>query len=392
MRRFTVKSLNEDIDSTLASKYATIIVEGEIGELKTPNSGHCYMTLRERDAALGAVAWRSVWQSASYKPKVGDRVLLRGKVRVYVPRGIYQFYIHEIQPAGAGALAKEIEARKARLMADGLLDPRRKRPLPVFPKFVGVVTSLTGAALQDFLKVSGERFPGSRILVAGSLVQGETAPASILRAMDLIAEDGRSEVLVLTRGGGAKEHLMAFQDEFLARAIADFPIPVVSAVGHQVDTTISDLVADQVAPTPSAAAMLVFPDGPGLSQRIDESQWALEAAMQRWVRTQKRQLTHLQARLRHPGQTVQEVRKRAQELTRRLEEAWRFRVEAPRRARVKQLEMRLDALSPQQVLGRGYAIVRSGSSVVTTRDSVSEGDAIAVQVSDGLFGAIVHSD
>lgn len=392
MRRFTVKSLNEDIDSTLASKYATIIVEGEIGELKTPNSGHCYMTLRERDAALGAVAWRSVWQSSSYKPKVGDRVLLRGKVRVYVPRGIYQFYIHEIQPAGAGALAKELEARKARLMADGLLDPRRKRPLPAFPKYVGVVTSLTGAALQDFLKVSGERYPGARILVAGSLVQGETAPASIIRAMELIEEDGRAEVLVLTRGGGAKEHLMAFQDEFLARAIAHFPIPVVSAVGHQVDTTISDLVADQVAPTPSAAAMLVFPDGPGLSQRIDESQWALNAAMRRWLQSQKRQLSHLQARLRHPGQTVDEVRKRARDLTRRLDEAWQYRIRAPRHAQLRQLEMRLDALSPQQVLGRGYAIVRSGPAVVTRLEDVSDGDRLAVQVSDGMFGATVRLD
>jgi len=392
MRRFTVKSLNEDIDSTLSSRYATIIVEGEIGELKTPNSGHCYMTLRDQDSAVSAVAWRSVWQSSAYKPSVGDRVLLRGKVRVYVPRGIYQLYVHEIHPVGAGALAKEIEARKARLLADGLLDPRRKRALPRFPSTIGVVTSLTGAALQDFLKVSGERFPSAKILVAGSLVQGETAPASLIRALELLEEDGRSEIIVLTRGGGAKEHLLAFQDEYLARAIAHCSVPVVSAVGHQVDTTIADLVADHVAPTPSAAALLVCPDGVALTQRIDEAQWALHSAVNRWVLTHRRQLTHLKARLRHPGQALVDVRSRTLDLIQRLADAWRHRVLAQRMARLEQLECRLIALSPDQVLGRGYAIVRHRGRVLEDAAAVQAGDELEIRVQKGSLTAIAQPD
>ena len=392
MRRFTVKSLNEDIDTTLAARYSTIIVEGEVGELKTPYSGHCYMTLRDQDSAISAVAWRSVWQSAQYKPKVGERVLIRGKVRVYVPRGVYQLYVHEIQPVGAGALAKEIEARKARLMADGLLDPRRKRPLPTFPKTIGVVTSLTGAALQDFLKVSGERYPAAKILVAGSVVQGETAPASLIRALELLEEDGRSEVIVMTRGGGAKEHLMAFQDEYLARAIAACSVPVVSAVGHQVDTTIADLVADHVAPTPSAAALLVCPDGLALTQRVDEAASDLNHAMHRWLSQSRQRLGHLKARLRHPGQSLPDVRKRALELIRRLSTAWQHRILAQRTARLEQLEFRLAALSPKQVLGRGYAIVRHNDVVVESPDAVSDGDTLEIRLRHGELKATVGSD
>jgi exodeoxyribonuclease VII large subunit len=389
MRRFTVKSLNADIDSTLAARYSTIIVEGEIGELKTPSSGHCYMTLRDQEAALSAVAWRSVWQTATYKPTVGERVVIRGRVRVYVPRGVYQLYVHDIRPAGAGALAKEIAARIARLTADGLLDPRRKRALPVFPKVIGVVTSLTGAALQDFLKVSGERLPSARILVAGSVVQGETAPASLIRALELLQEDGRCELIVLTRGGGAKEHLMAFQDEFLARAIAHCSVPVVSAVGHQVDTTIADLVADGVAPTPSAAALLVCPDGFALGQRVDESMASLEDGAARWLQRHRRQLAHLNARLRHPGAALIEIRLRCVDLMRRLSDAWQHRILMQRKATVEQLHARLAALSPEQVLSRGYAIVRHQGRVLEEASSVSSGERLDIHLKKGVVKAVV---
>ena len=185
---------------------------------------------------------------------------------------------------------------------------------------------------------------------------------------------------------------MAFQDEYLARAIAACSVPVVSAVGHQVDTTIADLVADHVAPTPSAAALLVCPDGPAMAQRVDEASSALEHAMQRWLRNSRRQIGHLKARLRHPGQSLVDVRKRALELIRRLSTAWQHRVLAQRTARLEQLEFRLAALSPEQVLSRGYAIVRHKNSVLESVDAVSEGDALDIRLRNGRIKATVASD
>jgi exodeoxyribonuclease VII large subunit len=392
MRRFTVKSLNEDLDATLTSRYDTILVEGEVRDLKTPSSGHCYIALTDQGSALSAVVWRNVWMATSYRPKIGDRVVCRGRLRVYVTRGVYQLYVHEIQPAGLGALAKEIAERKARLLADGLLDPSRKRRLPPFPNVVGVVTSLTGAALQDFLKVSGHRYPSCKILVAGSVVQGAMAPSSLIRALELLIEEGSSEVIVLTRGGGAKEDLLAFQDEMLARAIAASPIPVVSAVGHQIDTTIADLVADCVAPTPSAAALLVFPDGPAYMQRVDEEMFALSGAIVRWLRRQRIQLGHIRARLRHPGQRLKEIANTREDLLRRLEEAALRGIVKQRRSYLAHLKQRLWSLSPEQVLSRGYAIVRKEDQLMTDASDVDPGDTLVVQFRDGRISATVPSN
>jgi exodeoxyribonuclease VII large subunit len=306
---------------------------------------------------------------------------------VFAQRGQYQLYCNVVEPVGEGAMAKELAARKLRLEKDGLLDPRRKRPLPKFPAVVGVATSLSGAAIRDFLKVSGERYPAARILIANCTVQGENAAPSVVRALDLLIEDRRSDVIVVTRGGGSKEDLMAFQDEQLARFIAMSPIPVVSAVGHEIDTTIADLVADGVAPTPSAAALMVLPDGNALIQRVDETANALTRSMTRRLKDQGERIRALQARLRHPGDRLKLLDKRCADLQDRLHRAMTRRIEQ-QRSRSESVQGRLHSLSPLAVLDRGYAIVNHSAGIVTDPAKVTTGDALLVRVAKGTFGAV----
>ena len=404
---YTPSSLNQELKRVIEGRYPNVLVEGEVSNLNA--SRHCYLTLRDADSQLNCVVWRNTWLGSAYKPTVGERVVVSGRLSVFPQRGQYQLYVNSLQPAGQGALARKIAEIKARLMADGLLEERRKRPLPRFPEHIGVVTSLTSAALQDFLKVSGERFPASKILVAGATVQGDTAAASVIMALELLIEDGRSEVIVITRGGGSKDDLVAFHDEQLARAIAASPVPVVSAVGHQIDVSISDLVADASAPTPSAAAALVTPDGPALSQRVDEGSMALERAVLRAVGLRRERVEGLRQRLRHPGERLKDLRRRRADLEARLGAALQRQV-SERSRRVQVLEQRLlpslraqvqeskarlsradaglEALSPLAVLGRGYAIVQGANGVVLDPKQVAAGEELTLRVRDGQLSAV----
>lgn len=339
MRRYTVIQLTAELTQLIGDRYPAIEVEGEVSQLSVPASGHCYLTMAEGESVLAGVVWRSTWQSMPWQPKRGDRIVARGKLGVYPGKGGWQLYVNAISRAGEGALAAEIARRRAKLESEGLLDPRRKRPLPRLPRFVGVATSLTGAALQDFLKVSRERFPAARILVSGCLVQGPNAAGSVVSAIDLLLADGRSEVIIVTRGGGSKEDLLAFQDEALARYLAHCPVPVISAVGHQVDTTLADLVADAVAPTPTGAAVLALPDAAALAQQIDRLADRLAQAAQQAIVARRRHVTMLRARLRHPGERLAHIRRRAVDLTDRLRRVLQARLAASR-ARVRQAEDR----------------------------------------------------
>ena len=412
MRRFTVEGLHREVGRLLGSRFPGILVEGEIGDLKAPPNGHRYITLRSGNAVLSAVVWANHWQNCRYKPKIGDRVVCRGRLDVYPPRGSYQLYVTGIVPAGEGRLAAEIAKRRKRLLADGLLDPRRKRALPAFPRVVGVATSLGSAALQDFLKVSRSRWPAAKVLVAGCAVQGREAPASILRAVELLVEDGRSEVVIVTRGGGSKEDLLAFQDERLARALADCPVPVVSAVGHQIDETLCDLVADRIAATPSDAAVVALPDGPGFRRRLVQSEQGLYRSARVDLRRRRQALDGLGTRLRHPGEKLRLQRRRVEELTGRLEREIQRVVRVPRvriqaaerqlpaswariggsaRGQLEVAERALRALSPLAVLDRGYAIARIGERVVRHPMDVEVGASLVVRVAGGEITTTVVS-
>lgn len=414
-RRYTVTSLHQELEGALRQRYRSILVEAEVAQINRPASGHAYLLLRDKDrfrgdAVLSGVVWRDDWRRFHYQPAVGDRVVCRGRIGVYPARGLVQIYVSAVAPAGRGAMAQEIERRKQRLMAEGLLDERRKRPLPRFPRVVGLATSPAGAAVRDFLKVARQRHPGVKIVVGPCTVQGEHAAGSVIRAIDTLVEHGQADVIVVTRGGGSKEDLLAFQDEYLARAIAHCPIPVVSAVGHEIDTTIADLVADAVAPTPSAAAVVVLPDMRAWLQRVDEAELALTAGLRRMFGSRRERVRSLEARLRHPRERVLHTRARAVELSRRLERSALDQVERrrqvvgameerlervgttmfdARRRRLESAEGRLGALSPTAVLGRGYAIVTGPRGVVDRVDAAVEGEALRVRVADGAFGVRV---
>ncbi len=430
MQHYSVSGLIAEVDALLTARYPRVLVEGEIRQLSQSPAGHVFLTLTDGQASVQAVAWRSTWRGIRHRPREGEQVLVRGRLSLYAQRGAFQLYVSDIRPAGLGRLAREIAARRARLEAEGLTDPRRKRPLPTLPRVVGVATSLRGAALQDFLRVSGERFPAARVLVAGCTVQGPTAPAEILRALELLVEDGRAEVLVVTRGGGSAEDLLAFQDEGLARFLAELPVPVVSAVGHEVDTTLADLVADVVVPTPTAAAVRVLPDGAALTRRILEAGQRLDEALVRWMALRRERLRGLEARLRHPSVRLAEIRRTTRDLERRLavrlgarvgegrtrvasahdrlEAAGARRVQGGRRrlepltaalhragprslasarARLDALEARLRALSPRAVLARGYAAVVGPDGVVRRPDQAPAGTRLTLELEGGRLGA-----
>lgn len=388
MRRYTVTALAQELDRLFSRSFPRIAVEGEVSQISTPASGHAYLTLRDPEATLATVVWRDNWKRVSPVPAVGDRVVCHGRLNIYPGQSKYQLYAHRVEPAGQGALERKLAEIKRRLEEDGLLDPRRKRPLPAVPAVVGLVTSPTGAALQDFLAVSRERWPAARIRVAGCKVQGPDAAASIVRALELLYTDGQADVIVVTRGGGSKLDLLAFADEQLARWIATGPVPVVSAVGHEVDTTIADLVADAVAPTPSAAAMLVLPDRASRAQRIDDAVTTLHRAMRRDLERRQARVSEWQGRLKDPTRQLAVWRAEHRALERRLQLALERRIRASR-LRVNALEDRLRGLSPLEVLGRGYAIVRSGGRVVRSVGSVAPGDPLDLQLGDGDVGVQV---
>ena len=390
MQKLTVQGLAQLVDRLLNRSFPVVAVEGELAQLQIPGSGHAYLVLKEGEATLQCVIWKSDWLNQRHKPKVGERVICSGRVGAYASQGRYQLYANRVEPAtGQGELDKKLAAIRARLDADGLLDPRRKRPLPRFPRVVGVATSLGGAALQDFLRLSQERWPAARILVAGCTVQGIDAAASVVRALDLLYEDGRADVIVVTRGGGSRLDLMPFQDEGVARWIATAPVPVVSAVGHEVDTTMADLVADAVAPTPSAAAVKVLQDGPALAQRVDEAVQAMERSVRRLLRRRGDRLKDLSLRLRHPAGRLVDQRRRRDELEERLHAAIRRRLLRDHE-RATSLRARLESLSPYAVLDRGYAIVRGPLGVVRAPSDVDPGDPLDVRVSGGTLAAVVR--
>lgn len=388
MNRYSVSGLIAEVDELLAGRYPQVLVEAEVRQLVVSPAGHAFVTLTDGQASLQAVAWRTTWRGLRHRPTEGERVLIRGRLSIYAQRGAFQLYIKDAQPAGLGDLARQIEARKLRLAADGLLDDRRKRPLPAAPRVVGVATSSRGAALQDFLRVSGERFPATRVVVAHCTVQGPNAPSEIIRAIELLVEHGEAEVIVVTRGGGSQQDLLAFQDEGLARYIADVPVPVVSAVGHEVDTTIADLVADVAVPTPTAAAVRVLPDGPALIRGVLAAEDRMYAAIGRTLAGHRRRVEGFRTRLRDPVRRIGEVRQAATAAESRLGRALARRLTRDRE-RVTALQARLDALSPRAVLGRGYALVHGPGGVITDPAQVASGQALDVEVQGGRFGVRV---
>jgi exodeoxyribonuclease VII large subunit len=366
---------------------------GEISNFTRAASGHLYFTLKDADAAISCVMWRSAAAQLTWQPEQGAAALAHGRISVYPPRGSYQLYVDLLRPAGLGDLHARFEQLRDKLKAEGLFDPERKQPLPPFPRVVGVVTSPQAAALRDVLTVLQRRYPLARVLLAPTQVQGDEAPPQIVTGLQALDARDDVDLILVVRGGGSLEELWAFNDERVARAIAACRHPVVSGVGHETDFTIADFVADLRAPTPSAAAELAVPDQLELRRWI--AAWAerMAGSMDARLDQMWQALAQQQQALRRlsPQARVNTHRQQVDDLTRRAGRALAHDL-ALRRSGLSGFEARLAALSPLATLGRGYAIVRQEETggIVRRVGQVRAGDRLTVQVQDGEFGVQVR--
>ncbi|MFO7277995.1 MAG: exodeoxyribonuclease VII large subunit [Pseudomonadota bacterium] len=322
---YSVSRLNREVRLLLERGMSVIWIEGELSNFSQPSSGHWYFTLKDRDAQVRCAMFRQRNMLVGFTPRVGQQVLARAKVSLYEPRGDYQLIVEHLEEAGVGALRREFERLKAKLAAEGLFDPARKRELPRCPRRIGVVTSPTGAAIRDILHILGRRFPAAAVLIYPTAVQGAAAVPAIVEAIELASQRRECDVLIVARGGGSIEDLWAFNDERVARAIHACSIPVVTGIGHEIDFTIADFVADVRAPTPSGAAELVVPDRRewlAVLKRIAER---LEVAMRRELRafSARSDAARLRLQLAHPGTRLTQQAQRLDDLEQRLAGALR---------------------------------------------------------------------
>lgn len=366
-------------------------VNGEISNLSRPASGHVYFTLKDQNSALRCVIWRTNAARLLVNLRDGQAVEAHGAVSVYERDGSYQLYIDALRLAGEGWLYQEFLRLKARLEAEGLFDVERKQPIPPFPRKIGIITSATGAALQDMLNTLSHRFPLAEVILSPAAVQGDEAPPALVRALKRL-EAEKPDVILLARGGGSLEDLWAFNDENVVRAIAACPIPIVTGIGHETDFTLADFAADLRAPTPTGAAVQATPDAAELRAALGSALWYLDTAAASILTTARRDTADLQQRLARlsPQRKVQDDRQR---LDQNLERARRGLAGALllRRARVDGLTSRLGALSPLAVLQRGYAVVRApDGSILHSVQQVQPGDTIKAALSDGDLTAQVQ--
>ena len=433
-RALSVSELNHQVRHLLETSFMQAWVEGELSSFSRPASGHWYFTLKDARCQVRCAMFKGFNQRIRPLPKEGDQVRIRGKVSLYENRGDFQIIAEHMEPAGAGALQQASEALKYKLQQEGLFEPARKKPIPALPRHIGVVTSPTGAAIHDILTVLARRFPAIAVTVYPTVVQGQSAAGDIVRAIQAAERHNRADVLIIGRGGGSLEDLWCFNDEAVARAIAACPLPTVSAVGHEVDFTIADFVADLRAPTPSAAAEKLSPDQRDWLRLLDSQQVRLVTAFSGLRRRLATRLDHLIARLRDPRRELQDKAQRLDELDLRLQTAMTARLERLRTRLVNadgrlqsqsparhlvlagrqlaQLEQRLlratgqtlaqkrerlghagqalHLVSPLSTLSRGYAIVSTPSQPVVRRASeLSPGDAISARLGEGRVEATV---
>ncbi len=437
-RVFTVSELTAAVRELLESEFPEIWVEGEISNGRVWNTGHLYFTLKDGGAQIKAVMFRSALRYLKFKPEDGLHVVARGRVSVYDPKGEYQIVCEHMEPHGLGALQLAFDQLKKRLQAEGLFDQARKRPLPALPTKIGIVTSLDGAAVRDIVKVLRRRYPNAHLVIRPTRVQGEGAASDIARGLAAVARVPGVDVIIVGRGGGSIEDLWAFNEEAVARAIAKAPVPVVSAVGHEVDFTIADFVADVRAPTPSAAAEMVVRAKDEFCGRIERLHDRLGAGMRarlHRLRARVHQLSGVTAlagwpvRLANRGRYLADLAHDLQRATRsalarqqrrhqllhgrldacdtrrRLERA-RVRLQGAQgnlrnamlrlrhRAdvRLRSVAGRLDTLSPLAVLARGYAVCWDQTRTRAIRDagSVQTGDRVRVTLQHGELGCTVE--
>jgi exodeoxyribonuclease VII large subunit len=382
-KHWTVTELTTQIRGLVEPALKQVWVQGEVSNCRPAASGHVYFSLKDESSMVSAAIFGWGAKKRNFEIKDGLKVLCRGKVSVYPPRGSYQLVVDQLEPLGAGALQIAFEQLKAKLAGEGLFDMKRKRALPAYPTRIAVVTSPSGAAIQDMLNILRRRAPHMRVTVIPALVQGDEASRHIIRGLEAANKYALGDIVVLARGGGSIEDMWCFNDENLARAIAASKLPVISAVGHEIDFTISDFVSDLRAPTPSAAAELVSGHWVDATSRLRDCKLRLVSGIQRDLTVRKNLLAHISARVVSPRDRLREQAQRCDDLALRLERAVRVRLDR-RRAACEQLAGKLDALSPLRVLERGYTLVREADgAVVRSAAQVRAGQEVSVTFYDG---------
>ncbi|MCQ8884987.1 exodeoxyribonuclease VII large subunit [Pseudoalteromonas agarivorans] len=433
---YTVSRLNREIRTVLEQGFASLILTGEISNFITPVSGHWYFSLKDEKAQIKAAMWRGNNRSQSYRPENGAQVTVRARVSLYEPRGDYQLIVEHMEPAGEGQLKQEFDALKMRLAAEGLFSSAYKKPLPQNINRVGVITSATGAAIKDILTVLKRRAPQLEVIIYPAMVQGKEAHVHLINQIQLANARNEVDVLIVGRGGGSLEDLWCFNHEQLARAIYQSELPIVSAVGHEIDTTISDYVADVRAATPSAAAELVSPNTQELhskvielinrlnnafkhdmadkralatqlqhrlnlchprnqlnqkAQRLDELTIALQQGMRNRLYQQERTLNNLTPRLmrQSPDKKLSQASHQLMQIQTRLEQAMQHKLQHAQNSLALQAS-RLDSVSPLNVLARGYSITKTQQGkVVKSVDHIKTGDVLITELADGAIKSTV---
>ena len=396
---FSVSQVNEYVKMLLEGNpnLSDLWVQGEISGAKLYSSGHLYFSLKDPDSVISAVMFKNSLMRMDFDPENGTKVLVHGRVSAYPPRGQYQFIADRMIPDGAGALAVAFEQLKAKLGAEGLFDPARKKPLPTHPKRIGVVTSPSGAAVHDIIRVAKKRCPSTEILIFPSLVQGAEAPAYLrggIQYFNAVKDDPEQgvDLIIIGRGGGSAEDLWGFNDERLARTVAASAIPVVSAVGHEVDFTICDFVADLRAATPSAAAELSLPDKEDLNRQVQSLATRLTGAQSTRLRRYRTRLDQLSASrvLTSPEGVYRLRREGVAGLEKRLNLSVSRHLTHKRQS-MERIAASLGALNPLSVLGRGYALVQTEEGrVVPTAQELAVGDRVTLRFADGTAKVAVE--
>jgi exodeoxyribonuclease VII large subunit len=348
-RVYSVSELTREIQGVLEGRFPSLLVQGEVSNLRAPSSGHIYFTLKDSGACLDAVLFRTEARRLRFEVRDGISLVARGRLAVYAPKGGYQLICDGVEPLGAGALQVAFEQLKEKLHQEGLFALERKRKLPLIPRRIAVVTSPSGAAVHDFLRVLHRRFPGLPVLIVPARVQGEGAAQEIARGITRAGKQRRVEVVVVARGGGSLEDLQAFNEEVVARALAACPVPTVSAVGHEVDVTIADFVADARSPTPTAAAELLAPVKAELLADVAQRKARLLRALRGQIERKKAQLEKM--RIADPRRLIGDRKLRLDRLRQRLEDAFHAQL-SPRLSRLSKLRERLQTQHPREKLHR----------------------------------------
>jgi exodeoxyribonuclease VII large subunit len=389
---FSVSELVAQLREMLFAGFGEIWVEGEIGSLHRSRAGHVYFDLKDSEAQLRAVLFRRSAASLAFEPEEGMRVRAHARMDLYAERGLLQLVVEDLKPCGEGELRRAFERMKARLLAEGLFDPLHKKVLPFLPRRIGLVTSFEGAAIQDFLTGVRKRFPAVEVLACDARVQGDDAWREIVRGLHMLDAHPEVDVIVVTRGGGSIEDLWNFNREELVRAVFELDTPVVSAIGHEVDLVLCDLVADARAATPTTAAELVVPDAAGLRNQLEDLHRRLTQRQRERLQTLAHRLDAVRRGLVHPAQRLSELRRRLATAGDRLVMAAKSARDR-RSGHLETLSGRLDALSPLAVLGRGYSITRRGNdgAILKSSDQVRARDPIEVRLSRGKLRASVTS-